>query len=602
MAFRATDGCSRFAVVNGVVDKQAFRWAWISLAAGCLWSLLVLLPVLLHEGWPANHDEVAPVLRLAALAGQWDAGHSIPVWSVSQQFGYGSPMPSLYHKTHMYLSAAAFAGTGSLKAALVLPLYLLMVFGFCGMVFCLRHALGGRHPWLWLAGAATLLVSNYAITDWAVRGAFAEFASLMVLPWLFAWCLILIGEGRWSVWIAPLVALLALSHAAIGLFSLIPLGLAVGVGLWRWRGQARHWCWPAVCSACLATLLAAPFLLPMAAASRFSRTDRLELFTPRTHSLPWTAYLSGPDWALGTEHPVMTVHLDLALLLLLPVYVLLLAWPYGPRMKQVFAHMHRDRWNGVFLLGVLLVMGWLQSPQAYGFYERVPGAQYLQFAWRLLAYLTVVLIVCGCVALSRLGLLGTHAYGARMGHALAALGAAVLLAHTAYPKMWWNWSGIGWISPQKLQEEMRTGDYHAFGEFLPMVNWPAPGPGLLDAAIQMSNWLSAPPAQNCELTAAANQARERSSGLWQASCPDESWAALPVFFAPGMVIATRRPGETSWQKIIAKRTCADPRLQVLLPQGQSEIQIQFPDWARMVAAGFASQGFDFRRDCSALAR
>ena len=101
---------------------------------------------------------------------------------------------------------------------------------------------------------------------------------------------------------------------------------------------------------------------------------------------------------------------------------------------------------------------------------------------------------------------------------------------------------------------------------------------------------------------AANQARERSSGLWQASCPDESWAALPVFFAPGMVIATRRPGETSWQKIIAKRTCADPRLQVLLPQGQSEIQIQFPDWARMVAAGFASQGFDFRRDCSALAR
>lgn len=578
------------------------RWVWITIVAGCLWSLLVLMPVLLHEGWPAHHDGTAPVLRLAALMGQWEAGHPIPVWSVAQQFGNGSPMPALYHKTHMYLTGAAFAATGSIKAAFVLPLYLLMVFGFCGMVFCLRHALGGWHPWLWLVGGATLLVSNYVTTDWAVRGAFAEFAALMVLPWLFAWCLILVGEGRWPLWIALLLSLLALSHAALGLFVLVPLGLAVGVGLWRWRGQARRWVGPALGSVGLVGLLTAPFLLPMVAASRFSRTDRLEVFTPRSHHLPWTAYLSGPEWALGAPQPVMTVHLDLVLLLLLPLYGLLLARPHSPRMRQALPHLQRDRWNAVFLLGVLLVMGWLQSPQAYGVYEQVPGARYLQFAWRLLAYLTVAMVVCGCVALSRGGLWLAHFYGARFGRTLVALGAVVLLAHTAQPKMWWNWSSAGWIPVRELQEEMRAGDYHAFGEFLPMVNWPAPGPGLLDAAIQMSQWLSAPPPQACQLSAVTDSARERRSGRWHANCPAGSWTAFPVFLAPGVEVVIRRPEDASWHAATVQRSCADPRMQVLLSEGQSEIEIRFPGWSQMVAASLTRPVFDFRRDCASVAR
>ena len=35
-----------------------------------------------------------------------------------------------------------------------------------------------------VSGALLLVFSNYAYTDWVVRGAFGEFAAFMLVPWL----------------------------------------------------------------------------------------------------------------------------------------------------------------------------------------------------------------------------------------------------------------------------------------------------------------------------------------------------------------------------------------------------------------------------------
>jgi hypothetical protein len=531
---------------------------------------------------------------MAAVLGQWQAGQSIPVWSTAQQFGYGSPMPALYHKTHLYVSTAVLGLTGSVKAAMVLPLYLLMVVGFCGMCFCLRQALVGRHFWLWPLGGATLLLSNYATTDWLVRGAFAEFAALMLIPWVFAWCLILINEGRWAIWIGPLMALLALSHAALAIFALLPLALACGLGVVRWRGLTSRWFKPALLGGFGGLLLMLPFLLPMLAASRFNRVDRLTMLAPRDKMAPWERYLWDAEWSWWQRWDSLTVQLDTMLLLLCAVYIATLVWP---RKHAGLPSGARVNWTAMLLLGTLAVMAWLQLPQSAWFYERMPGTRYVQFPWRLLAYLTVVLIVCACLGLSRLCLLGSSRWGVA-GRVAAIAGGLLLLVWISAPKLDSNWTRYDWISGPALEALSRKGeDYTAFGEFLPLVSWPPAGNGLGDATAQMSSWLHQIPPEACQLTPIDNQATERQKGVWAVNCADGSEVHLPVFMAPGMGAEVRRSNQESWQEIPFTRTCADPRLKVVLPEGQSQVQIRFPNWTRMAAAFFSRQNFDYRRDC-----
>lgn len=577
-------------------DTISYRWIGACMALACVWSLTMLAPVLLQGGWPANHDGLAPVFRMAAILGQWEAGHPLPVWSTAQQFGYGSPMPALYHKTHMLLSALALAVTGSVKAALVLPLFLLMVLGFCGMCFALRHALQGRHPWLWCLGGASLLASNYATVDWVVRGAFAEFGAMMLIPWVLAWCFVLVGEGRWPLWIGPLLAVLALTHSSVALFVVLPLGLALLAALMQWPSQVRSWWVPAVWSMGLAALILLPFVLPMLVLSRFSRVERLAMFTPASSGFPWSFYFWDPHWTWGADWQGMTVQLDFALLLLLPVYVAFVFAARGLRSTAAPWQWSRDRRLALVLLGTLLVMGGLQLRAAAWMFGWIPGGQYLQFAWRLSVYLTVVLIVCGCIALSWLAQL--EAPRRRLGRQASLVGALLVLLWGAYPKMWWNWKPYPWYAPQTLEQELRTGDYTAFGEFFPRVDWPPPGPAFHDASNQMADWLRQLPPQTCKLSASPEQApRERRGDEWLVDCPVQASVFLPLFWAPGTQVFVRHADSAPWQAIAATRSCADPRAQLLLPAGPSALRVKYPSWARMVKAGLLRQGFDYPRDC-----
>ena len=596
------------------------------LAAAFIWALLLLVPVMSHRGWPANHDSAAPVARMAAIVGQWKIGHWIPVWSTHEQFGHGSPMPALYHKTFSYLSAAVLGATGgNAKAALVVPVLLLMVVAFCGMVFCLRHALGGRYPWLWLAGGATLVASNYATTDWLVRGALAEFAAFALIPWLLGWCLLLIDEGRWRWWIGPLLALLALSHSSLGMFALLPLGIALALAVLRWRGShARRWTVAAAMSIGVAALLVLPFALPMLAMGRFSRIDLLLSdpgFQPRSNRVDGWRYFWDSRWTWGADWTSFTVQLDTACLLLLPLYIVLLLAPRWRNASAAGADAGQGGnviaaapgWTAAFLLGTVAVMAWLQSASAFWVYEVVPGAAYLQFAWRLISYITPVLVICACIGLGWLASLSPIPGSGRQrrGPALIAAGvlAAAMLGWTAYPKLWWNRLQYAWISPQALASEaQQQGDYAAFGEFLPLVDWPAPSNHGLTAPVQQAEAFLAKPlpldeerAGQCSAApSSARQPPERRSDEWRIVCARAGFATLPVFLAPGMKVQLRSAdaANAGWVLATTTRSCADPRLKVALPAGASEVRVVFPTWGRTVRAAFTRPVFDFRRDCA----
>lgn len=218
------------------------------LVVGVVVGLFILLPVLGHEGWPYNHDGTRPLTRMAIVASHWRMGQLIPVWATSTVMGYGSPSPILYNKTGTYVSALLYLFIRDGKMALCATLLFFLIVGFLGAAACVRLACGTVSLLLESFAGFMLVSCNYTTTDWLVRGDDAEFAAMMLAPWLFLWCLRLLGDGLWSPWLGALLAVMALTHSVIGLFCLIPIGLAVGLAVVRWRRRSFAWCPPIITS------------------------------------------------------------------------------------------------------------------------------------------------------------------------------------------------------------------------------------------------------------------------------------------------------------------------------------------------------------------
>ncbi len=109
-----------------------------------------------------------------------------PVWSTSGAFGLGSPLPLYYHKAFFVVSGTAYLIPGDIRATLVLSPGAFMVVGVYGMRTALSVITTRRM--LITVGELGLIFTNYASTDWLVRGDFAEFSAMMPIPWVLWWC------------------------------------------------------------------------------------------------------------------------------------------------------------------------------------------------------------------------------------------------------------------------------------------------------------------------------------------------------------------------------------------------------------------------------
>src|SRR5664279_2067809 len=147
-------------------------------------SLLACSRILVLPGWPENHEGVACFQRVEIFRRAFADGDLLPLWTPLAENGYGSPFPFFYHRLFNSLAGAVALGTGSAYTAVKVVIPLLLFAGALGM----RRALlaMGLGPFHAACGALLLVFSNYAYTDWYVRGAFAEFAAFMLVPWLLS--------------------------------------------------------------------------------------------------------------------------------------------------------------------------------------------------------------------------------------------------------------------------------------------------------------------------------------------------------------------------------------------------------------------------------
>lgn len=526
---------------------------------GLLAGLVLLGPVLLHPGWPYNHDGLRPLVRAAAVLGQWRLGHPLPIWSSLYQQGAGSPAPILYHKLFSALLAVALA-LAAPKAALCLVLLLCMMAGFLGTGLVLRAIAGRPVPAVEALCGWVLLSCNYATTDWLVRGAMAEFATLCLLPLLFAWCIVLLQHGRCSRWIGPLMALLWLAHSGIALFATLPLGLCVALALARHGTALRTALRPLGQSLLLFAVLALPFVVAALPMLAFADTPFLVLhFTPALTHTPASRLFSDPGWQWGRDAEGMTIAIDPLLLAVVPA------------LPPVIVRCPALRWPGLLMLLTALVVLLLQTRAAVPLFGLVPGLRYIQFTWRLLCFLSVALSVgLGIVLLALL-----DAGSARLrATALPALVCLAVLSGLGRPRA--PAPSVPWFGAADLTAAGRgiatSGLSMEAPEYLPRVQG---GPVEWDTVYR-----SEIAAGLCTARRVDGAAGEEKTLSFRDDCPAGATVALPVFLAPGMRASAGGIG------LPMTRGCRDPRPR-LHPGPARAIVLQMPrllpavgDWWR----------------------
>jgi hypothetical protein len=295
----------------------------------------------------------------------------------------------LYHKLFYLVSGALASATGSVKGGLVSAIAILLVTGATGMASTLR-ALGASRGAAFAAGCC-LVAANYTVANWLVRGAMAEFSAAMVMPWLLGFFVRTLQVGRVRLGLGVSLALLWLAHSVLAFYAVLLLGATFGllavVGAAPWRVLSPRTAWPAV-AACL--LLVAPYLLPMAIIGPDYDVSLILTFpySPAHQFRPIGSYLWDHDFAFGQTWNRISARVDH------PMLALLAAGAAGTFLGRRGS---AGPWPTVRatlpLCLLLLLVGLLQLRIAAPFYERVPGAAFVQFPWRLMAFITPALIV-----------------------------------------------------------------------------------------------------------------------------------------------------------------------------------------------------------------
>lgn len=377
-----------------------------------LFSVLVALFAaagILRGGWPHNHDGLSAFERTEWFRRAFLAGDPFPTWTPFCFNGHGSPGPFFYHRLFYTLSGALAAAGASAVAAVAAGVVVFLVVGALGMARLGKDL--GWPLWLRLAAAALLVLAPYTYTDWLVRGAMAELAAGMLVPWLFIYSHRVMRGERVRAALGAVWALMFYAHIVVWLYATIVLGIAFGAALARER---RHgWHAPVLSNLLWTGLTAAPavgiYALAIRRLGRHFSLDRLRVYLPTESLVLPKRYLSLPVFRWGEQWQGFSVEIGRAALV--GILVLL---PLALRARGPMA------WRAVALTGATaLVCFALQLEPAASFYRLVPLADVIQFPWRLLTFITPAVVALLCELAASV----TRARGRRLG--VVAAGAVI---------------------------------------------------------------------------------------------------------------------------------------------------------------------------------
>lgn len=210
--------------------------------------LLCLPPVLLtiFYGLSVSYDGPIHLLRIARLHDAIQQGIIFPRWMSNQLLGYGYPALNYYASASYYLVEAFQLSGLPLYWAYVSAQSLFIFLAAMGSYLFARDLMGKEQFWPPLVAAIAYSYAPYFLVNIYVRGAIAEQAAQMLLPWIL-WSFRRIWRApvpkHYVVTAAFLLAALAFTHT-ISLL-LIPPFLVGYLVILAWdikpRGERVRW-------------------------------------------------------------------------------------------------------------------------------------------------------------------------------------------------------------------------------------------------------------------------------------------------------------------------------------------------------------------------
>jgi hypothetical protein len=364
-------------------------------------SLLACSRILVLPGWPQNHDGVACFQRVETFRRAFADGNLLPLWTPLAENGYGSPFPFFYHRLFNSLAGAVALATGSSYTAVKVVIPFLLFAGALGM----RRALlaMGLREFHALSGALLLVFSNYAYTDWVVRGAFAEFAAFMLVPWLILSALgIVQGKPRAGWRLGAVLSLIFFAHSIIFVFAFALVFVAF-LGALVLSKDRR----PAILNLGQAALVVlavtGPFLLGIWLFGKDIDLDRFRtgMFSVFRNFAPLEEYLYDRlgGWTSSTSGYTVEIGRGFNTLALVSFAAAAAGLARG-RLPAARARETLPAWFLVVGSAVCYLV--LQTPLATPLYRLAPRLQFIGFPWRLLTFSTAASILVLCLSLDLL--------------------------------------------------------------------------------------------------------------------------------------------------------------------------------------------------------
>lgn len=398
------------------------RWVDPYLLLLLVLGLLALTPLAAPGYFYAAHDGRHTVFYLVQFDASLRSGAFWPTWAMHHIQGYGYPTFLLQAPIGFYLGAFfVWLGAGYTTAVKLTWVTGFLLSGW-GMYQLVRHWLRTQHEdsqavqpaadgafdpvRLAALGAGLLyLFIPYHLADIYVRAALNDTLLLAWFPWvLLAFDRLLAGDGRgWPRRLASATLLLTitlLTHT-FALISFAPLLVTYVLFLLlyqvrfadggRWQGFAGRTILAAFAGGA-ALLLCAAFLLPlfMEGPALDQQVYVTNTYDFRRHFVYFGQYFS-PFWGLGYSDDPTGANDGMSFQVGLVALVLALGGccvPWRPA---------RLRWRAAYLGLMTIALLWLMSAAAQPVWEAVPALAVIQFPWRLLAL--VDLLISGLAGL-----------------------------------------------------------------------------------------------------------------------------------------------------------------------------------------------------------
>lgn len=380
-------------------------------------SGITLSPLSCLPTWPMNHELNTFFLRTLIYSSHLSQSDFFPIWSSSDNSGYGSAQPVLYHKLFYLLSGSIYVLLGSMKSAILVSLWIWLIIGAYGTFRLCRIA--GLEYKLAVCGGGMILFANYTITNWLVRGAMAEFSAAMLAPWVLAGFLRSIKHNFICIGFPLSLGFTFLAHSSLAYLSII-ICILVGFCLIFTKHLSLDILrFPSIGRAfAIFFLLTGPYLFAMVYLGQEYDMTRIipPSYLPERHIQMLRSYFWDNQWQWGQNWKGYTVQLDFPVIILIMISGISFAWKHIhgtillkiPSSVRDYYLIPASRLNylrrvtplsmldstiiiAIILIGCITML--LQTQWATPFYRYVPGVAFLQFPWRLLALLTPVSIV-----------------------------------------------------------------------------------------------------------------------------------------------------------------------------------------------------------------